>query len=145
MLPLLHGDRCLSDVLWLPLVIGIILSFLIARRTRDRVQLKATIAFGILVIVFAVLYLSDLASQFVGRQVVASGVGLTDAIGYVFGEGWLSTVVLTSMIVNGLRRWTGTLIWESKVLADILDIIVLAGFGWLLWSFATGHPSRVFG
>jgi hypothetical protein len=63
----------------------------------------------------------------------------------VFGKGWLSLIWLTSLVVDGVTRWTETRIWEARDFSKLLDFIALAGFLGLFLSFVTGQPIKAFG
>lgn len=130
----------MSNVLWLPLVAGMLDSAYIAWRTVGRVRIRGIIAFVAVGALFSLVYVPELVGGW-----VALGLRISDFVAYVLGEGWLSVVWLAAMVLTAIRRFTKTRIWESERVALVLDGVVVLGFAWIFWSFITGHPMKAFG
>jgi len=130
----------MSNVLWLPLVLGMVMSAYITYRTIANVRLRAIVAFVVVAAVFALMYVPELASDWSWI-----GVRTTDFVGYVLGESWLSQLWLIAVVVDLIRRFTRTQIREAGWIGTVLDVIAGLGLLWLFWSFITGHPINAFG
>jgi len=136
----------LSDVLFWPLVAGMLFSLYIAKRTRESsVRNRATMAFLTLLSAFAILHIPQLVKPYFGGGVLVIAARFTDYVAYLSGEGWLSQIWLISPVVDGVKIWTKTRIWESRELKWLLHAIVILGFLWLALSFIVGQPGRAFG
>jgi hypothetical protein len=96
----------MSNVLWLPLVFGMLLSLWITFRTEEAVKSRAIIAFFALLIAFLILYVPQLMVPTVVSSLTTLGLRATDFVGYILGEGWLSQIWLSSLIVDGIISWT---------------------------------------
>jgi len=130
----------LSNVLFWPLVAGMLFSLYIAERTRESsVWNRATMAFLVLLSAFVTLYIPQLVKPYFGDGVLVIAARFTDFVAYRSGEGWLSQLWLISPVVDGVKIWTKTRIWESRELKWLLHAIVILGFLWLALSFIFGQ------
>jgi hypothetical protein len=130
----------MSNVLWFPLVLGILLSAYIAYRTHDRVRRRAIGACAAVVAAFSLTYVPELSGEY-----AIFGTRITDFVAYTIGEGSLSQVWLSAIVVDAIRRFTRTRVGEVGWLGWMLDATVILGFAWVFWSFITGHPIEAFG
>jgi hypothetical protein len=130
-------------------MVGIVYSLGIAFLTKTTtVKSRATIMFIALLIVFLILYVPQSMVPFVGSSLATSlvtlGLRVTDFVGYIMGEGWLSQIWLILLIVNGITYWTRTRKREARVLKNLLYVIFILGILLILCSFLIGHPIKAF-
>lgn len=101
--------------------------------------MRAIAVLIVLIAIFSLTYVPELSGEY-----AIFGTRITDFVAYVLGEGWLSQVWLTAIVLDAIKRFTRTQIREAEWIGLALDAIVILGFAWLFWSFITGHPIRAF-
>jgi len=108
------------------------------------VQAKAVLVFMLLFIAFILLCVPDLV-EYREAPIQVFDRRLNQFIAYVFGEGWLSQLWLTSLIVGPAIRFTRARIVEKKVLTYLLGFLVIVSLVWVFFSFIFGQPMKALG